>query len=342
MAGSVAGPLRWGLLAAGLISHDFATALRTLPRSEHQLVAVAARDLGRAQDFARRHEIPKAYGTYEELMRDPDVDVVYVGAQHPQHSRAVLQSLAAGKPVLCEKPLGVTAAEVREMVAAARARGLFLMEALWTRFFPAVRALRELLSWGDLGELRLVRADFGQALEGAARVTDWAQAGGGLLDLGIYCVQFISLVAGGRRPERVRAVGRLHEKGVDDTVTAVLQYPDGLQASFSCSITLELPNSLGVFGTAGSAQIPATMWCPTALVVNGQKTDFPLPAAPAGEKFHFLHSVGMVYEAQHVRQCLLQGLKESPEIPLAESELLADILEEIRKQIGLRFLQDGP
>ncbi|XP_074075850.1 trans-1,2-dihydrobenzene-1,2-diol dehydrogenase isoform X2 [Macrotis lagotis] len=212
MAGSVAGPLRWGLLAAGLISHDFATALRTLPRSEHQLVAVAARDLGRAQDFARRHEIPKAYGTYEELMRDPDVDVVYVGAQHPQHSRAVLQSLAAGKPVLCEKPLGVTAAEVREMVAAARARGLFLMEALWTRFFPAVRALRELLSWGDLGELRLVRADFGQALEGAARVTDWAQAGGGLLDLGIYCVQFISLVAGGRRPERVRAVGRLHEK----------------------------------------------------------------------------------------------------------------------------------
>ncbi|XP_074164300.1 trans-1,2-dihydrobenzene-1,2-diol dehydrogenase [Sminthopsis crassicaudata] len=332
--------LRWGLLAAGLISHDFATALRSLPRSEHEIVAVAARALDRAQDFARRHEIPKSYGSYEELVRDPDVDLVYVGAQHPQHWRAVLLGLEAGKPVLCEKPLGVTATEVREMAAAARARGLFLMEAIWTRFFPATEALRALLSQGTLGEVRLVHVEFGLDLRHFPRATDWAQAGGALLDLGIYCLQFISMVGGGRRPERIHAEGLLHEKGVDDTVTGVLRYPGGLQASFSCSITTELSNSLTVFGTKGRAQIPANMWCPTALVVNGKRTEFPLPAAPGPEKLNFVHSMGMVHEAQHVRQCLLQGLKESPLMPLAESELLADILEESRRQIGLKYAQD--
>ncbi|XP_044526941.1 trans-1,2-dihydrobenzene-1,2-diol dehydrogenase [Gracilinanus agilis] len=334
--------LRWGVLSAGLISHDFVTALRSLPRSEHQVVAVAARDLGRAQDFARRHEIPKAYGSYEDLLEDPDVDVVYVGTQHPQHLRGVLQSLEAGKPVLCEKPLGVTAAEVREMVAAARTRGRFLMEAIWTRFFPAAEALRAVLAQGTLGEVRLVRADFGMhpELNFPSRVTDWAQAGGGLLDVGIYCLQFISMVAGAQRPEKIHAVGLLHEKGVDDTVTVVLQYPGGLQASFTSSITTVLPNSLTVFGTQGQAQIPSTMWCPTELVVNGKRSEFPLPAVAGTETFNFVKSIGLVYEAQHVRQCLLQGLKESPVMPLAESELLADILEEARRQIGLRFSQD--
>ncbi|XP_068959468.1 trans-1,2-dihydrobenzene-1,2-diol dehydrogenase isoform X1 [Petaurus breviceps papuanus] len=332
--------LRWGILSAGLIAHDFTTALRSLPRSEHQVVAVAARDLARAQDFARKHEIPKSYGSYTELTKDPEVDVVYVAVQHPQHLGAVLQCLAASKPVLCEKPLGVTAAEVREMVAAARARGLFLMEAIWTRFFPAAETLRSLLCQGALGELRVVRMDFGIDGSNLDRMTDRAQAGGGLLDLGIYCVQFISTVAGGQRPEKIHAVGLLHGKGVDDTVTAILQYPGGLQASFSCSITTELSNSLSVYGTKGKAEIPSTMWCPTELVVNGKKTEFPLPKVADAETFNYLNSIGMVYEAQHVRQCLLQGLKESPVMPLAESELLADILEEARRQIGLRFLQD--
>ncbi|XP_036596569.1 trans-1,2-dihydrobenzene-1,2-diol dehydrogenase-like [Trichosurus vulpecula] len=332
--------LRWGILSAGRISHDFTTALRSLPRSEHQIVAVAARDLSRAQDFAKRHEIPKSYDSYEQLMKDPDVDVVYVGPQHPQHVGAVLQCLAAGKPVLCEKPLGVTAAEVREMVAAARARGLFLMEAIWTRFFPATEALRALLCQGTLGEVRVIHAEFG--IDGASfgRPTDWEQAGGGLLELGVYCVQHISMVAGGQRPEKIHAVGLLHEKGVDDTVTIILRYPGGLQASFSCSVTTELSNSLSVFGTKGKAEIPSTMWCPTELVVNEKSTKFPLPKVADSERFNYINSIGMVYEAQHVRQCLLQGLKESPVMPLAESELLADILEEARRQIGLRFLQD--
>nr|KAF6268594.1 dihydrodiol dehydrogenase [Myotis myotis] len=206
--------LRWGIVSAGLICSDFTTVLRALPRSEHQVVAVAARDLSRAKEFARKHDIPKAYGSYEELAKDPDVEVAYVGTQHPQHKAAVLLCLAAGKAVLCEKPMGVNAAEVREMVAEARARGLFLME---------------------------------------------------ILD---------------------------------------------------------------------------PCWCPTELVVKGERKEFPLPPAP-GKEFHFTNGAGMTYEARHVRECLRKGLKESPVVPLAESELLADILEEVRKAIGVTFPQDG-
>ncbi|XP_040313593.1 trans-1,2-dihydrobenzene-1,2-diol dehydrogenase [Herpailurus yagouaroundi] len=331
--------LRWGIVSVGLISSDFTTALRTLPRSEHQVVAVAARDLSRAKEFARKHDIPKAYGSYEELAKDPNVEVAYIGTQHPQHKAAVLLCLAAGKAVLCEKPMGVNAAEVREMVAEARSRGLFLMEAIWTRFFPATEALRSTLSQGTLGELRVARAEFGKDLTQITRALDWAQAGGGLLDIGIYCIQFISMVFGGQKPEKIVAMGRRHETGVDDTVTVLLQYPGGVHSSFTCSITAELSNVNSVSGTKGMAQILSPCWCPTELVVKGEHKEFALPPAP-GKEFNFTHGVGMTYEAKHVRECLRKGLKESPVIPLAESELLADILEEARKAIGVAFPQD--
>uniref|UniRef100_A0A2I2ZMU0 Trans-1,2-dihydrobenzene-1,2-diol dehydrogenase n=1 Tax=Gorilla gorilla gorilla TaxID=9595 RepID=A0A2I2ZMU0_GORGO len=238
--------LRWGIVSVGLISSDFTAVLQTLPRSEHQVVAVAARDLSRAKEFAQKHDIPKAYGSYEELAKDPNVEVAYIGTQHPQHKAAVMLCLAAGKAVLCEKPMGVNAAEVREMVAEARSRGLFLMEAIWTRFFPASEALRSVLAQGTLGDLRVARAEFGKNLTHVPRAVDRAQAGGALLDIGIYCVQFISMVFGGQKPEKISVVGRRHET----------------------------------------------------------------------------------------------GMKESPVIPLSESELLADILEEVRKAIGVTFPQD--
>ncbi|XP_049756663.1 trans-1,2-dihydrobenzene-1,2-diol dehydrogenase [Elephas maximus indicus] len=330
--------LRWGIVSVGLISSDFTTALQTLPRSEHQVVAVAARDLSRAKEFARKHDISKAYGSYEELAKDPNVEVAYIGTQHPQHKAAVMLCLAQGKAVLCEKPMGVNASEVREMVAEARSRGLFLMEAIWTRFFPASEALRAVLAQGTLGDLRVARAEFGLNLTHLARSVDLAQAGGGLLDIGIYCIQFISMVFGGQRPEKISAMGRLHETGVDDTVTVLLQYPGGLHASFTCSITAPLSNTASVSGTKGMAQILKPCWCPTELVVNGEHKEFPLPPIP--NKCNFTNGAGMTYEAKHVRECLRKGLKESPVIPLAESELLADILEEVRKVIGVTFPQD--
>lgn len=329
--------LRWGIVSAGLIASDFTTVLSSLPPSEHQVVAVAARDLNRAEEFAQKYNIPKAYGSYEELAKDPNVEVAYIATQHPQHKPAVLLCLAAGKAVLCEKPMGVNTAEVREMVAKARSQDIFLMEAIWSRFFPAMEALQEVLVQGTIGDLRVARAEFGRDLSSVPRATDWNQAGGSLLDLGIYCVQFFSMVFGAQKPEKISAVGRIHETGVDDTVSVLLQYPGGLHGSFTCSISSDLPNTAYVNGTKGMAQIDK-LWCPTELVVNGERKEFPPPVL--GKEYNFLNGSCMLYEANHIRECLRKGLKESPVVPLAESELLAEILEEVRKAIGVTFPQD--
>ncbi|XP_032749533.1 trans-1,2-dihydrobenzene-1,2-diol dehydrogenase [Rattus rattus] len=329
--------LRWGIVSAGLIASDFTTVLSSLPPSEHQVVAVAARDLNRAEEFAQKYNIPKAYGSYEELAKDPNVEVAYIATQHPQHKPAVLLCLAAGKAVLCEKPMGVNTAEVREMVAKARTQDIFLMEAIWSRFFPAMEALQEVLVQGTIGDLRVARAEFGRDLSSVPRATDWNQAGGSLLDLGIYCVQFFSMVFGAQKPEKISAVGRIHETGVDDTVSVLLQYPGGLHGSFTCSISSDLPNTAYVNGTKGMAQIDK-LWCPTELVVNGERKEFPPPVL--GKEYNFLNGSCMLYEANHIRECLRKGLKESPVVPLAESELLAEILEEVRKAIGVTFPQD--
>ncbi|XP_029425286.1 trans-1,2-dihydrobenzene-1,2-diol dehydrogenase isoform X2 [Nannospalax galili] len=302
-----------------------------------QVVAVAARDLSRAKEFAQKYNIPKAYGSYEELAKDPNVEVVYIANQHPQHKASVLLCLAAGKAVLCEKPMGVNLAEVREMIAEAQSRGLFLMEAIWSRCFPAMEALRGILAQKTVGDLRVARIELGFNLSQLSRATDWAQAGGSLLDLGIYCIQFISMVFGGQKPEKISAVGRVHETGVDDTVSVLLEYPGGVHGSFTCSITCNLSNTAYVTGTKGMAQISKS-WCPTELVVNAERKEFPLPIL--GKKYNFLNGEGFSYEANHVRECLRKGLKESPLVPLAESELLAEILEEARKAIGVSFPQD--
>lgn len=155
--------------------------------------------------------------------------------------------------------MGVNTAEVREMVAKARSQGIFLMEAIWSRFFPAMEALQEVLVQGTIGDLRVARAEFGRDLSSVPRATDWNQAGGGLLDLGIYCVQFFSMVFGAQKPEKISAVGRIHETGVDDTVSVLLQYPGGLHGSFTCSISSDLPNTAYVNGTKGMAQVRRRM-----------------------------------------------------------------------------------
>ncbi|XP_032662338.1 trans-1,2-dihydrobenzene-1,2-diol dehydrogenase [Chelonoidis abingdonii] len=328
---------RWGICSAGKISHDFLVALKTLPATEHQAVAIAARDLARAQDYAQKHGIPRAYGSYEELAQDPDVDVVYVGVIHPEHLPVGRLFLGAGKPVLLEKPLGMNAAEVRELVQLAQSHGVFLMEAYWTRFFPASERLYSLLSQGALGELKVVRAEFGAPLSGCPRIVQKELGGGALLDIGCYCVQFTTMVFG-ERPESILASGFLQPTGVDETLSVILNYRGKRQAVITCSVLTELPNQAAISGTKGIIQLPSEMWSPTELVVNGQHEEFSLP--PPAQPLNFPKSTGLRYEAQHVRQCLLKGLKESPMVSLAHSELVASILDEVRRQMGVTYTQD--
>ncbi|XP_067830389.1 trans-1,2-dihydrobenzene-1,2-diol dehydrogenase-like isoform X2 [Heptranchias perlo] len=203
---------RWGICSAGKICHDFMVALKTLPAADHQAVAVASRDSSRARDFAKRHEIPKSYGSYEELANDPNIDIVYVGTINPQHLRVALLMLQAGKNVLCEKPMAMNLREVQQLICAARDSNRFLMEGLWTRFFPVSNAIRCLLSQNNLGEVKMVKAEFGTCMMGTPRVVEKDLGGGVLLDIGCYCLQFVCMVFNGEKPESIHATGFLTEK----------------------------------------------------------------------------------------------------------------------------------
>uniref|UniRef100_A0A3B3UPP7 Trans-1,2-dihydrobenzene-1,2-diol dehydrogenase n=2 Tax=Poecilia latipinna TaxID=48699 RepID=A0A3B3UPP7_9TELE len=329
---------RWGICSAGKISHDFTVALKTLPAEDHQVVAVAARKLENAQEFANKHSISRVYSSYEELARDPDIDVVYVGVIHPYHLSACKLFTNAKKNVLCEKPLAMNAKEVKEILDSAKKNDVFLMEAVWTRFFPASVQIRNLLAQGEIGEVKMVRADFCVPLLHVPRSVQKDLGGGALLDLGIYCLQFISMVYNGEKPESIQASGICLETGVDESVAVILKYSKNRMATFTCSAGVQLPNDAIIAGTKGKIQVPSPMWCPTSLVVNEKETQYPVPEPHL--PLNFTNSTGMCYEAEEVRQCLLKGLKESPVMPHADSLLLAEMEDEIRRQVGVVYSQD--
>uniref|UniRef100_A0A8D0H9W6 Trans-1,2-dihydrobenzene-1,2-diol dehydrogenase n=1 Tax=Sphenodon punctatus TaxID=8508 RepID=A0A8D0H9W6_SPHPU len=328
----------WGICSAGKISHDFLVALKTLPTEDHKVVAIAARDLSRAQEYAQTFGIPRAYGSYKELSQDPDVDVVYVGVVHPQHLPVSLIFLQAGKHVLCEKPMGMNVGEVRALGQAAWEHGVFLMEAFWSRYFTAYERIRSLLSQGAVGEVRMVQATFGVPISGTPRIVEKELGGGTLLDIGCYCVQLACMAFGREKPESIVASGFLFKTGVDELASIILNYPGKRQAVLTCSSTIQLPNQASISGTKGIIQIPAPFWCPTELIVNWQRESFPLPSPSL--PLNFTNSTGLRYEAEYVRQCLLKGLKESPITPLSDSELVVSILDEVRRQLGVSYPQD--
>lgn len=330
---------RWGICSAGKISHDFTVALKTLPPEDHQVVAVAARKLDDAQTFAKKHDIPHTYGSYEEMSRDPNVDVVYIGVIHPYHLKTCLLFANAKKHILCEKPLAMNTKEVQEILAAAKMNNVFLMEAVWTRFFPASVEIRRLLAQGELGEVKVVRSEFGEPLSTVPRAVQKEMGGGALLDIGIYCLQFINMVFNGEKPESIHAEGFLFETGVDESVAVTLKYSKNRMAVFTCSMVVKLESDAVISGTKGFIKVPAHMWCPTLLNVNGKETAFPVPEPYL--PINFLLSTGMRYEAEEVRQCLLKGLKESAVMSHADSLLLAEMEDEIRRQLGVVYPQDS-
>uniref|UniRef100_A0A1A8NK58 Trans-1,2-dihydrobenzene-1,2-diol dehydrogenase n=1 Tax=Nothobranchius rachovii TaxID=451742 RepID=A0A1A8NK58_9TELE len=330
---------RWGICSAGKISNDFTVALKTLPAEEHQVVAVAARKVEDAQEFAGKHNIPRSYGSYEELARDPDIDVVYVGVIHPHHLKTCLLFTNAKKNVLCEKPLAMNTREVKEILDSAKRNNVFLMEAVWTRFFPVSVEIRRLLAQGQLGEVKMVRSEFGVPLMHVPRAVQKELGGGSLLDVGIYCLQFTCMVYNGEKPESIQATGVCLETGVDETVVVSLKFSGNRLAVFTCSSGVQLPNEAIIAGTKGTIKVPSPIWCPTSLIVNGKETQFPVPEP--GLPLNFMNSTGMCYEAEEVRQCLLKGLKESSVMSHADSLLLAEVEDEVRRQVGVVYSQDS-
>ncbi|WP_062304961.1 Gfo/Idh/MocA family protein [Demequina subtropica] len=316
--------VRWGILGAGGIAHKLADAVNRYTAS--QVIAVGSRSLERSQAFADEMGVPTAYGSYEELLADPDVDVVYVATPHSHHHEHALMAIEAGKHVLCEKAFTQNAAQAREVVAAARAKGVFLMEAMWTRHLPHVHALRELIVRGEIGDLVSVQADHGQALTHVERMWNPELAGGALLDLGVYPIAFAHDLLG--VPERITASGRLRETGVDGQVSVVFDYP-GAQAILTTTMEVRTPNVALIGGTEGYVEVHDTFYTPTSFTVT--KAD--------GTTSFFDGDVpnGFQYEAAEVARCIVAGDTESALLTLDHSIEVMEIMDEVRAQIGLVY-----
>jgi len=319
--------VRWGIAATGGIARAFAQGLTLVDDAE--LVAVASRATDRARAFADEVGAPRAHGSYEALAGDLDVDIVYVASPHARHHDDAILFLEAGKHVLCEKPMALSAAQVRAMADAAHRNDRFLMEALWSRFLPAYPVLTRLLDDGAIGRPRLVEADFGfrMPVDPAHRLFDLAQGGGALLDLGIYPLNLAFLVLG--HPVEVHAVADLGVTGADEQTAAVLRHRDGALSVIKAAIRTNLACSARIAGDDGTIDIPAFMHCPQHLVVTTAAGVERIEAPMEGNGLH--------HQVHEVHRCLRAGLNESPVMSISESLALASTMDTIREQIGLRY-----
>lgn len=326
----------WGIIGTGRISGAFARDLAFLP--DARLAAVGSRTLDRASAFARAHggEATSAYGSYAELVADPDVDVVYIGTPHSCHLADARLALEAGKPVLVEKPIGLNQAEGQELFDLARARGLFAMEAMWMACHPLVRTLRSGLADGRWGQPRQVHADLGFLVEAepSDRLVDPTLGAGALLDMGIYPVTFAHLMLG--PPESQVAVASLSTRGYDEDVAIAGRYGGGATAALTSSMTSWSPRAATIATTTGLIDVPAPFHhSPYAVYWPGDSRE-PVRIEAAEPVI----GTGLANEAAEVMRCLAEGLLESPLVPHAQTLSIMGQLDALRAQLGVRYEGD--
>jgi predicted dehydrogenase len=348
--------IHWGILGTGYAAHQFAQGLRTLP--EAKLVAVGSRQQETADTFARQFQIPHAYSRYEDLVNDETIDIVYIATPNPLHKDHCLLCLTAGKAVLCEKPFTLNALEAQTVLALAREKQLFCMEAMWTRFIPLIYKVRGLLADGVIGEPKMLTADFGLRVVFSEQDRHFnPQLGGGaLLDLGVYPISLAFYLLGA--PATVVSQATIGKTQVDEQVTVLFNYANGLLATLSASFLTELPNEMFIMGSQGCIRVQSPLYRPTCLSVQL----FPALSVDSAKatgwqsKFkqnallrksyrlltQFTHkpkkivapcaSNGYQYQALEAMQCLNDGKLESHIMPLSETVTILKTLDTIRQQ----------
>jgi predicted dehydrogenase len=316
-------PLGWGLIGTGGIAQSFAADL--MHTESGRAAAVGSRRLDSANRFADEFRISNRHASYEALVADPDVDVVYVATPHPMHHANALLALRAGKPVLVEKAFTMNAGEAQELVAVARAEGLFLMEAMWTRFLPHIADIRRLIAEGVLGDIVTITADHGQwfAQDPEFRLFAPELGGGALLDLGVYPVSFASMVLG--TPDRIVTLIDPAFTGVDGQTSMLFGYASGAQAVLTCTLSAKSPTRGAIIGTDARIEIDGDFYAPTSFTLisrTGGRTYF--------EATH--EGLGLWHEADEVARCLREGLLESPLMPLDESVSIMQTMDAVLAQ----------
>jgi predicted dehydrogenase len=363
--------IHWGILGAGSIAHAFAQGLGWV--ADAQLVAVGSRSAESAESFGKKYNIPNRHASYAALIADPQVDIIYIATPHNLHYENTMACLAGGKHVLCEKPIAVNAAQAREMFRFAQQKGLFLMEALWTRFLPVTQQAIQLAQKGSLGDIRLFQADFGfrSAWKPEKRLLNPALAGGALLDVGIYPLFWTCLLMG--EPLEVQGFADLGKTGVDENSIAIFRFAEGRLGMLASSVRTSFPTHATLYGTRGRLHLNAPIYRPDGLKLV--KTTDPdaglaggklsqdkaksflrtqrwavwlytkfwsrLRAVAEGENAQTIPSGlqgnGYQYEAIEAGLCVRAGQIESAQMPASRTLLQMDIMDELRHQWGLVY-----
>jgi len=341
--------VRWAILGTGSVAQSFAQDLVTTPDAE--LVAVGSRSLDRARAFAGKLGVRHPYGSYEETVQDPEVDVVYIATPNSRHVTDCLLALDADKALLCEKPFAQTADEARTIIEVANRKNVFCMEAMWTRFLPAVADVCSKIQAGEIGELMSITPDFGYPSEAAAtnRLFDASLGGGAMLDRGVYGVSLASWFFGS--PDVVKATAHI-KAGVDKHSEALLSWADGRSAVITCSLVTRTSNTALLVGSKGSILLEEPFCCPPGFsvrhsAVTGGGSLNRLKRIPGAYKItpvlRLMRSSsryvtgkrighGYRYEAMEVNRCILENRLESAIMPLAETLSILNTLDRIRRE----------
>ena len=320
--------LRVGILGTGRMAHDFAAGIASLDGAVVQ--AIGSRSLESARRFADEFPIPQAYEAYELLAADPDVDLVYVATPHSEHARLSLMCLDHGKPVLCEKPFAINAAETRTVLERSREAQLFVCEALWSRHLPSYEKLRELIAEDAIGKPQLMIAGgaFMPPHDPDFYLFDPALGGGVLLDAGVYLVSVASMAFG--CPTTIKAAGNVGEYGVDENDAIILEHSNGAIAMLYVSLRAQQMPDLTLFGDRGRIHLHGPIFAPTRLtlsVYDGRDVEFDLP----------FEGNGYQYQVSDAARCIAAGSIESSVMPHAETLSIMQTMDEVRRQIGLKY-----
>ena len=326
---------RWGIIATGNIAASLAEAINFVDDAE--LLAVASRSQESADRFGDRWNIPRRYPSYQQLAEDPDIDVVYIATPHNLHAENMKLCLNAGKHVMCEKPLTLNATQARECIQLARDKGLFLMEAVWMRFFPAIAEIKSLVQSGVIGKPRLIEADFCFHLpyDSKHRLYDLELGGGALLDIGIYPLSFTTNLLG--FPDEAQAMAQLAPTGADQITTMNLKYGDDCAALLAGSMFIYKPQDAIIAGENGFIhphEVHESFFHPDRFTVhvNGKE--------PVEHHVPYLLN-GYPHEVEEVHRCLNEGLTESPLMPVNETLQMMELMDQLRSQFGVVYPADN-
>ena len=330
-------PVRWGILATGRIARSFARDLLVTPGAV--IAAVGSRSQGSADAFAAEfgtRDRTRAHASYDALVTDPEVDVVYLATPHSLHLAGARLAFEAGKHVLCEKPLTLNSAETDEMLRLAREHDRFLMEAMWMACHPVVRAVRDGLAAGRFGTPRSLHADIGFRVEGppSDRLLDPTLGAGALLDMGVYPLTFAHLMLG--EADVLRAVAGVDERGVDRDIAIAGRYRGGAVAALSATMTSDSRRAAWIATDLGRIELAGPFHHPDGATW--------LPTDGAAEEVHGLEPLlggGLGNEAAEVMRCVRAGLRESPLVPHEQTVTLMRQMDELRDQIGVRYPSEG-